>query len=244
MRLAIAITALSLAACSGGAPSTTSGPQPTTTTTTVATTTTTIPAVTGPIDLLALGDSYTVAEGIDPAGGWPAQLAERLDVQSTIIGGTGWTTGRMLLEFASGTIDLDATHDVVVVELGVNDVYNLVPIETFGPSLSDVLAQAVAFAGGDPRRVVVVSIPDYTLTPTGATIGRVTSDELAPYNATVRGVVSAVGASLVDVTPLSEDVTNDPSLLAPDGLHYSADMYARWVDLIEPAVVAASNPGE
>lgn len=232
------VLALLLAACTAGSPSAApSSTAPAPTTTTVATT----PPAAGPIRLLALGDSYTVAEGIDPSDGWPAQLGERLDVETTIVGDTGWTTGRMLLEFESGELDLDQTFDVVVVELGVNDVYNLNPIESFGPSLSDVLAQAVAFAGGDPDRVVVVSIPDYTLTPTGADLGRVTSDDLAPYNATLRGIVSAVGARSVDVTPLSGQVVGDPSLVAPDGLHYSQEMYAMWVDLIAPEVEAAAR---
>jgi acyl-CoA thioesterase-1 len=241
MRLAIAITTLSLAACSGGAPSTTSGPQPTTTTTTAATTTTTTttPAATGPIDLLALGDSYTVAEGIDPSGGWPAQLGERIPLDTTIVGGTGWTTGRMLYEFDSGRVDLEATYDIVVVALGANDVYNIVPLAVFGESLSHLLSQAVAFAGGEPDRVVVVSIPDYTITPTGADLGRVTSDDLRPYNSTVRGVISAVGTRYVDVTPSSELIIADPSLLAPDGLHYSEAMYTMWTDAIEPEVKGA-----
>lgn len=239
VRVAVAIAAVGLAACAAGTPS---APGAAPTTTTAPSATTSLPPSAGPITLLALGDSYTVAEGIDPAGGWPAQLEDRIEVETTIVGGTGWTTGRMLLEFASGNLDLGATYDVVVVELGVNDVYTLTPIESFGPQLSDILAQAVSFAGGDPDRVVVLSIPDYTLTPTGAGLGRVTSEDLAPYNATVRGVVSAVGSRSVDVTSPSELVVDDPTLLAPDGLHYSAEMYRRWVDLIEPEVRAAASP--
>lgn len=210
-------------------------PPPTTTSTT-ATTTTTEPRTP---TMQALGDSYTVAAGIDPSGGWPAQLADRIDIDISVAGDVGWTTGRMLQAFDAGEVDTDARFDVVVVELGVNDVFNLNPAEVFGPQLGDILATAVEMAGGDPDRVIVLTIPDYTLTPTGAGFGRITSDDLRPYNATLRGVVSAVGARLVDVTPESEAVVDEPDLIAPDGLHYTAEMYRRWVDLIEPEVLGA-----
>ena len=195
-----------------------------------------------PTTVLALGDSYTVAEGIDPAGGWPAQLGERLDLDTTIVGDTGWTTGRMLVEFDGEYPALDAEYDVVVVELGVNDAYNLVPTEVFGPSLSDILSNAVELAGGRADAVIVVTIPDYTVTPFGVNSGRVDSEDIGRYNATLRGIVSAAGTRLVDVTPLTVEATEGSSLLAPDGLHYSAEMYAQWVDLLEPEVrVAASD---
>lgn len=225
----LALLAALLAACSGGGASTTTEATMDTTDTTTA----------GPATLLALGDSYTVAEGIDPSGGWPAQLAEVVAVQPAIVGETGWTTGRMLVEFDQGNPAFDATYDVVIVELGVNDVYNLVPAEVFGPSLSDIVSRAVALAGGDPGDVIVLTIPDYTITPFGVASGRVTSDDLATYNATLRGIVSAAGTRLVDVTPLTLEAANDPSLLAADELHYSAEMYRRWVALIAPEVEAA-----
>ena len=54
-----------------------------------------------PVDapaFLALGDSYTIGEGVDPAGRWPVQLAEALGAEGLRVGApriiatTGWTT--------------------------------------------------------------------------------------------------------------------------------------------------------
>ncbi len=229
----LAFLAFIVAACSTAEPATTTTetqPDPSPTTEAVE-----------PVRLLALGDSYTVAEAIDPEGGWPAQLGDRMDLDTTIVGETGWTTGRMLVEFDGDNPAFDTTYDVVVVELGVNDAYNLVPTEVFGPSLSDILAKAVDLAGGDPDDVVVVSIADYTITPFGIDSGRVDSEDIGRFNATLRGIVSAAGTRFVDVTPLTLEAADDPTLLASDGLHYSASMYTRWVDLLEPEIRAATS---
>ena len=50
---------------------------------------------------LALGDSYTIGEGVDPAGRWPVQLAHALRDEGvmlddpTIVATTGWTTDEL-----------------------------------------------------------------------------------------------------------------------------------------------------
>ncbi|HQX92793.1 MAG TPA: SGNH/GDSL hydrolase family protein, partial [Thermomonas sp.] len=54
-----------------------------------------------PISYLALGDSYTIGEGVDDAGRWPMQLAARLRdagiaiADPRIIAKTGWTTDEL-----------------------------------------------------------------------------------------------------------------------------------------------------
>ena len=46
------------------------------------------------------------------------------------------------------------------------------------------------------------------------------------------------GIQYVDITPYSRQALSDPSLIADDGLHPSGKMYASWVVLVLPKVIA------
>jgi len=46
------------------------------------------------------------------------------------------------------------------------------------------------------------------------------------------------GASYVDVTGISRQAAGDSSLLAEDGLHPSAIMYAKWIERILPVAIS------
>jgi lysophospholipase L1-like esterase len=59
------------------------------------------------------------------------------------------------------------------------------------------------------------------------------------FNAVAREETIFAGAHFVDVTPISRRAATDPTLLAPDGLHPSAKMYAQWVSVILPQAEAA-----
>jgi lysophospholipase L1-like esterase len=59
------------------------------------------------------------------------------------------------------------------------------------------------------------------------------------FNAVNQSISQAAGVNYINVTPVSRTVTTDPTLLAPDGLHYSGKMYALWVKLLEPVVGAS-----
>ncbi len=53
-----------------------------------------------PISYLALGDSYTIGEGVEEEERFPEQLAlglsdQGFDVQTQIIARTGWTTDEL-----------------------------------------------------------------------------------------------------------------------------------------------------
>src|SRR2546430_13215800 len=52
-----------------------------------------------------------------------------------------------------------------------------------------------------------------------------------------------VGARYVDITPESRHAADDPTLVASDGLHPSAKMYAAWVELALPVALNAIGHG-
>lgn len=188
---------------------------------------------------LALGDSYTIGEGVPPAERWPAQLAallaaEGVEVQDpVIIATTGWTTA----ELAAGIQQANpgGPFELVSLLVGVNNQYRGLSLEQYREEFRDLLREAIALAGGAPGKVIVLSIPDWGVTAFAegrdrAKIGR----EIDAFNAASREGTDAAGARYVDISAASREAGCDPSLTAGDGLHPSAELYRRWADLALP----------
>ena len=200
---------------------------------------------TPPPALLALGDSYTVGEAVRPDVRWPAQLADSLaadgDTLETleILAVTGWTSADLL-----AAVDSTAAaggfaarpYGLVTLLVGANDLFRGEAPAAYALRLDTLLVRAAGLAGGDPGRVMVLSIPDYGVTPVGRNFGpeaiRAGVDDL---NARLTAAAARAGVAVVDVTELSREAADDPSLLARDGLHYSGEMYGRWVAAMLPA---------
>lgn len=194
---------------------------------------------------LALGDSYTIGEKVDSAARWPVQLARALRAKKVdlgdpeIVARTGWTTD----ELAAG-IDVArpaGPYALVSLLIGVNNQYRGRDVENYRAEFKRLLARAVAFAGGKPSRVLVLSIPDWGVTPFAAGRDRAKiAAEIDHFNAIAREESQAVGARWVDVTPVSRE--QHAGWTAPDGLHPTAAQYARWAALaVDPAVAALKN---
>jgi lysophospholipase L1-like esterase len=195
---------------------------------------------------LALGDSYTIGESIAPAGRWPVQLAALLRRRGVAIGEpeivarTGWTTA----ELAAG-IDAAAPRGpfaLVSLLIGVNDQYRGGRPQDYRAGFTALLRRAIAFAGGEPGRVIVLSIPDWSVTPFAAESGRDLpriAREIRQFNDVNREETRRAGARYVDITPVSQRALGDRALLAGDGLHPSAAMYAEWARLALPEAAAA-----
>jgi len=187
---------------------------------------------------LALGDSYTIGEGVRESDRWPVQLAQRLrplgiDVDAPrIIARTGWTTDELLAAIdQSGAA---GRHDLVSLLAGVNDQYRGHGVDRFRASWKTLLNRALGLAKL-PARLVVLSIPDWGVTPfaTGkdrAAIAR----EIDEFNRVCRATAREANASFVDVTAASRQAGHDPALLASDGLHPSATMYSMWAEQLVP----------
>jgi lysophospholipase L1-like esterase len=205
-----------------------------------------------PLRYLALGDSYTIGEGVAPEDRWPHQLAARLRAEGvplqdpTTVAVTGWTTD----ELAAGLDDAEVAdpargaegrvagrYDLVSLLIGVNDQYRGRDPEAYRPAFRALLARAVAFAGGDPARVLVLSIPDWGVTPfaEGRDRARI-AREIDAFNEVNREETNAGGARYVDVAPLSR---TQGAQVVDDGLHPDGAAYAAWVEAALPEARAA-----
>ena len=193
---------------------------------------------------LALGDSYTIGEGVAEAERWPVQLAALLRGRGVpvgdpeIIARTGWTTDE--LSAAIDAADPHGPYALVSLLIGVNNQYRGRDAEQYRGELADLLRRAVGYAGGDASRVVVLSIPDWSPTPFAGDRDRPRiAYEIDAYNAVNREESARVGARYVDVTAQSRAAGADPAFLADDGLHPSGRSYTEWAALALPAALAA-----
>jgi lysophospholipase L1-like esterase len=197
---------------------------------------------------LALGDSYTIGEGVSPSDRWPVQLAAALRdagvsiEDPVVVARTGWTTAELLAALNALPDGPGRNFALVSLLIGVNDHYRSQGVHSFAGGFERLLARAIEHAGGRAPRVLVVSIPDWGVTPFAATDPRSPSSigrEIDDFNRVARERALASGARFVDVTPCSRRAAHDRALLATDGLHPSALMYAQWAALALPYAVAA-----
>ena len=202
------------------------------------------PAATKPARILALGDSYTICEGVPSSEGWPAQLADALSRAGVaveaprVIARTGWRIDN--LGSAMDRAELQPPYSLVTLLIGVNDQFQGFDEPSYRKRFEAMLARAIGLAGEDKSRVIVISIPDYSVTPFAAPFDPPKiRGALERYNQTNREVALAAGVAHVDITPISREAQVDPSLLAPDELHPSGKMYARWVEQLVPVAQEA-----
>lgn len=193
---------------------------------------------------LALGDSYTIGEAVAQAESFPYQLKKLLGQNQLtlsdpkIIATTGWTTDE--LQNGIKQAKLTSKYDVVTLLIGVNNQYRDYSIEVYKKEFSELLQEAIAFANGNSKHVFVISIPDWSVTPyaKGSTKSAATiAEEIDRFNAVNRQITLAAGVDYTDITPASRRAATEPELIAKDGLHPGAKMYAEWANLLLPKIV-------
>lgn len=196
-----------------------------------------------PSRFLALGDSYTVGEGVARDAIWPAQLVRALSASGTplappdVVATTGWTTDELAVALRGRV--LAPRYALVSLGIGVNDQYRGRDIASYRESFTRLLWRAVAFAGDDAAHVFVMSIPDWGVTPFAQDRDPVTiAAAIDAFNALAQAQTAGIGARFVDVTAISRACGSDPAMLAVDGLHPSAAQYTRWLTAILPAARA------
>jgi lysophospholipase L1-like esterase len=213
----------------------------------IATMTTTMDA-TAAAKFLALGDSYTIGEGVAEDERWPMQLARRLRADGvdigdpTIVATTGWTTDE--LSAAMDATTFAPPYGLVTLLIGVNNQYRGRSVDDYRDEFGALLVRAMALAGAKPSHVVVVSIPDWGVTGFARESGRdraAIAREIDAYNAAARDIATKRGVAFVDVTRISRDAGNADAMLVGDRLHPSAGQYEKWADAIDAAARQSLN---
>ena len=195
--------------------------------------------ITSPVRFLALGDSYTIGQSVPVAQRWPMQLKDSLEHRGfeidtvSIIATTGWRTDNLLNAIRSQDLRSE-NFNLVSLLIGVNNQYQSRPFSQYVNEFPILVDSAIQYAGGDPSRVFIVSIPDYAYTPFGQQSGNAAeiSEELDEYNEFSRQVAEERGITYFNITPISRLGLQNPGFVASDGLHPSGVQYTEWVKIM------------
>lgn len=191
---------------------------------------------------LALGDSYTIGEQVDYKLNFPNQVLDLMQQHgqtfelSHLIAKTGWTTDE--LNVAISQIQPDYQHDWVTLLIGVNNQYRQRSLEEYSWQFYALLQQSILFAKSIPSRVIVLSIPDWGMTPFNTERpSDVVSAEIDQYNAINKKITQQSGCHYIDITTSTREHATDTSYLAPDLLHYSEKEYSLWATKIVATIL-------
>ena len=185
---------------------------------------------------VALGDSYTIGTSVDAVERFPDQLARRIPGLELVanLGVNGYTTADLIRDELPALSGL--APGFVTLLIGLNDVVQDIPLVTYEANVVKIFDVLLAAVPVD--RLVIVSIPDYTVTPAGADYGdpSAKSAAIVDANSTMERLAGERGVPFVDIYDVSLGAASDRSLVAADGLHPSGRQYAMWVERIEPVV--------
>ncbi len=192
----------------------------------------------GPSSLswLALGDSYTIGQGVDPQERFAVQTVGLLKQKGiavnklTLVAASGWTSSDLLKSISlSGKMH----YDVVTLMIGVNDQFLSIDTSVYKKNFTALLEYALDVTMGNSTEVFVLSIPDYSVTfvERRSDTARIRK-EIDMFNSINHRLSREFNCSYVDITPLSREARSNPSLISSDGLHPSALAYQGWARLL------------
>ena len=185
---------------------------------------------------LALGDSYTIGESVKESERWPVQLSNSLKNKLNkpiIIAKSGWTTDQLIDTL--NKIKFNKKFDFVSLLIGVNNQYRGRSIDKFKQDFILLLNKSIIYANDKKERVIVVSIPDWGVTPFAKDRNRsIITNEINAFNKVIHDECKKNNITFFNVTDMSRKALNDNSLIAEDGLHPSRKMYKQWVKIIKP----------
>ena len=190
---------------------------------------------------LALGDSYTIGQSVSESDRYPVQVVGLLRQAGVVINDpliiarTGWTTTALASSIPARLTD--SPYQVVSLLIGVNDQYQGRSQSDYQIDFTHLLTRAVQLAGGRASHVIVLSIPDYSVTPFARGSNRAyIAAQIDSFNLINRQIASSQGVHYIDITGDSRLAASDPSLIAGDSLHFSGKEYAVWAAKMAPVI--------
>lgn len=190
---------------------------------------------------LALGDSYTIGEAVSESERWPVQFVNRMNAAGKsfempeIVAKTGWTTDE--LQRAIADANPRGPYDLVSLLIGVNNQYRGNNPQVYKKEFIELVEQALFFSGNNPQHIVIVSIPDWGVTPFAEGRDRAKiAQEIDFFNSVNREIAQNFGITYIDITPHSRNASSDLELVASDKLHPSGKMYTYWADRVFDAM--------
>lgn len=192
------------------------------------------------INYLPLGDSYTIGTGTTPENCWPQLLTNHLNeagIKTNYLGNPARNgfSAQDLIDYELPVLE-KSKADFVTLLIGVNDWVRSVDKGTYEKNYELIVEAVQKKLGTNKKRILLVTIPDFGLTPVGKNYGggRDISAGISEFNDVIKAKGKKYGLPVVDIFPVSKEVSKDATLTADDGLHPSAKGYAAWEKLILP----------
>ena len=200
------------------------------------------------VHYLALGDSYTSGASVEREDNFPNQTFQLLKSAGfktgslQIIAKNGWTAEDLITALA--TTNKRNSYQVVTLLIGVNNQYQGRPSKEFEPSFLSLLKSAIALTGNRPKRVFVISIPDWGITPFASGRDRKEiANEIDAYNLVCEKSAKAQGANFINITDAYRLDGAKPDYLSGDGLHPSMLEYTKWAIKLTQQIVNILEAG-
>lgn len=195
---------------------------------------------------LALGDSYTIGESVPLEKNFPHQVVELLRKEKinidapAIVAKTGWTTDELQEQLSR--VRLAVPFDFVTLLIGVNNQYRGRSGAEYAQQFEELLQQAIGYAADKPNHVIVLSIPDWGVTPFAKDRDKnKIATEIDAFNAINESLAKKYKVHYINITPLTREAATDKTLVAEDGLHPSAKDYARWAEQVKEVMMREMN---
>lgn len=188
---------------------------------------------------LALGDSYTIGEGVPVHQSFPYQLVQLLRknhfncAAPEIVARTGWSSDELLQ--AVKRYKFMPAYQFATLLIGVNNQYRRKEVMQFKMDFERLIRTALTMVGGKKSHLIVLTIPDYSVTPYAANMDvQGISKEIDVYNSLITAICLQYKLPLVNITGLSRKAGENESLLTADKLHPSAKEYGKWAKKLLP----------
>jgi len=195
---------------------------------------------------LALGDSYTIGEQVAIDQSFPYQTVQLLRKANIpfyapeIIAITGWRTDD--LNLAIDETILQPAYDFVSLLIGVNNQYQDMSADEFRGHFRVLLEKAIQKAGGQSNHVIVLSIPDWGVTPFA--VNKPTEkirSEIDLFNFICLAEAEYFQTHFIDVTTSQRQDGNNTDFLAHDQLHPSGKEYFKWAQQLSDVIQSVLN---
>ncbi len=192
---------------------------------------------------LALGDSYTIGEGVPLYHSYPYQTLQILRKNKLhfhapeVIAQTGWTS----FELADHLLHhiISDQYDFVTLLIGVNNQYRNLPIESYTTDLHLLIKKALNLVGGNSQRVILLSIPDWGVTPFAQDRDSTAiATAINQFNQAKASTALHYGINCIDITPATRLAKQDHNLLTTDQLHPSGSAYSIWANLLAAQIAS------
>lgn len=186
---------------------------------------------------LALGDSYTIGEGLPITKSFPYHVCQLLRKKGfhinapEIIAKTGWTTDELL--GAIEDYNFSDHYNIITLLIGVNNQYRGRSVEEYKVEFESLLNKAIELSDKKREHVLVISIPDYGKTPFSSTqdTDKITK-EIELYNSVNKAVSIQYKVQYLNITTGIDYKESEEELVVDDKLHPSSIVYEKWAELI------------